>query len=197
MKRIVITGGPQSGKSTATRALKREFGNKILLIPESATILITKAFPKPGEDIPYSPEWQAAFTNAILPLQRERENAWELVAKDRGIKVVVCDRGIMDNAAYADGHIKDFLVNNNLVIEELYGRYDCVIHLESVAVCNPDLWGKAGNNIRYEDPDRARFLDQRIREAWKSHPTWHYIPGNAGIRAVVKQVKVIVKSYLD
>src|SRR5437879_4150288 len=100
MKKIVLTGGPCSGKSTVHRALREQFPAQVVLVPEAATLLLGGGFPVPGQHLPWSPEWQAVFQAAVLPLQHHLEDAYLLVAGSRGSKLVVCDRGVLDGAAY-------------------------------------------------------------------------------------------------
>jgi predicted ATPase len=101
MKRVVLTGGPCSGKTTVQRAVSEEFFDRVVLVTEAATLLLEGGFPVPGKQLPWSEEWQAAFQAAILPRQQSLEEAYGLVARDRGCRLIVCDRGILDGAAYA------------------------------------------------------------------------------------------------
>src|SRR4051812_35381169 len=103
MKRIVLTGGPCSGKTTVQRALSEEFHDEVVLVPEAATMLLDHGFPVPGKHLPWGQEWQATLQAAILPLQRALEDAYLLVAANRGSQLVVCDRGVLDGAAYTPG----------------------------------------------------------------------------------------------
>ncbi|MBI5044801.1 MAG: AAA family ATPase [Candidatus Levybacteria bacterium] len=197
MKKIVVTGGPCGGKSTTIEAAKAEFAGKILTIPEPATMLMSTGFPAPGRDLPYSEQWQHIFQSAISPLHFNIEAAFELVAGQTGAQIILCDRGILDGAAYFPGGLPAFLRKFGLDEQECYDRYDCVIHLESTATCSPSLFGKAGNATRYESLDEAIALEHRTREAWKGHPNWIFISGENGIKDVVAQVLSIVSEYID
>jgi hypothetical protein len=41
-------------------------------------------------------------------MQVQSELIYLKVAKDRGVKLVVCDRGLFDGAAYCNGSLKHF-----------------------------------------------------------------------------------------
>src|SRR5262245_42235435 len=101
MKRVVLTGGPCSGKTTVQKAVSEEFFDRVALAPEAATMLLAGGFPVPGQHLPWSEEWQTSFQAAILPLQQSLEEAYGLVARSLGRRLLVCDRGILDGAAYA------------------------------------------------------------------------------------------------
>ena len=142
MKTLVMTGGPCSGKTTVLAALREEFRDRIVLVPEVATVLLEGGFPIPGKHLEWSEEWQAAFQSAVLPLQTSMENAYRLVAGTD--KLVICDRGVLDGAAYTPGGVEEFCSRYGVDKEAALARYTAVIHLESLAVSEPSLYGKAG-----------------------------------------------------
>ncbi len=44
--RIVLTGGPGGGKTTAADLFRREIGDRVVIVPEAATILFQGGFPR-------------------------------------------------------------------------------------------------------------------------------------------------------
>ncbi len=44
--RVVLTGGPGGGKTTAGDILRREFGKAVAFVPEAATMLFSGGFPR-------------------------------------------------------------------------------------------------------------------------------------------------------
>ncbi len=45
--RVVLTGGPGGGKTTAADLLRREIGDRVIIVPEAATLLFSGGFPRP------------------------------------------------------------------------------------------------------------------------------------------------------
>ena len=65
MKRIVLTGGPCSGKSTVQKALRQEFLEQIVLVPEAATLLRRLGHAIVGHHV--DDDQLVALTAAITP----------------------------------------------------------------------------------------------------------------------------------
>ena len=196
MKKIVLTGGPCAGKSTALERLKKIFGERVMVVPEAATMLMAGGFPKPGRDLSWSPEWQRHLQNAVFPLQCTLEDACELAAREKGAEILICDRGLLDGAAYTPGGLPAFLETFGVDEGGAHGRYARVIHLESVAVCNPALYGNIGNEVRFETQEEAAALDAKTAATWQNHPNWQLVPGCCGIEVVLEAVIAAVAEEL-
>ena len=196
MKKIVLTGGPCSGKTTVLQALAEEFRGQIALVPEVATILLEGGFPLPGKDLEWSEDWQAAFQSAILPLQQSMEDAYILKAKVNDCKLAVCDRGVLDGAAYTPGGVDEFCRRYGVNAEEATSRYAAVIHLESLATADPEKYGKGNNESRFEPLERAQELEMATRAAWQSHTRQIVIDGRRGIEGKISEVIGIVRFLL-
>ncbi|MCB0954305.1 MAG: AAA family ATPase, partial [Microthrixaceae bacterium] len=50
VSRIVLTGGPGGGKTTAADLFRREIGDSVVVVPESATTLFAGGFPRVRHD---------------------------------------------------------------------------------------------------------------------------------------------------
>ena len=97
--KIVITGGPCAGKTTAMSWIQNAFterGYHVIFVPECATELIKAGIS--GTTCKTVIEFQ----KALMQLQLQREAIYEQAAQ--GINcdkvLLVCDRGIMDSKAY-------------------------------------------------------------------------------------------------
>jgi len=196
MKKIVLTGGPCAGKTTTLSALRQKFGSRLYFVPEAATMLLSAGFPMPGRDVAFSPEWQQLFQGAIAELQPRLEAACALAALESGAELLVCDRGLLDGAAYTPGGLPVLAKLHGVDVTAALGDYDRVLHLESVASCQPSLYGKAGNESRMEDLATAQQLEQRTREAWSGHRAWTFISGREGIESVKRRVIEAVAAEL-
>jgi predicted ATPase len=196
MRKIVLTGGPCSGKSSVQRALRAEFGADLVLVPEAATLLLEGGFPVPGTHLPWSPEWQAVFQAAVLPLQRSLEEACLLAARSRGSRLIVCDRGMLDGAAYTPGGVEEFCRRFGLDAAEALARYEAVVHLESLATADPPRYGPTGNATRFEPLEEAVRLEMATRAAWAAHPRRLFLDGGRGIEGKVAAVVGFLRDLL-
>lgn len=197
--KIVLTGGPCAGKTTVLEAIRASFGSRVLIMPEVPTILMANGYPRPGIDIANSDAWFSSFQEVVLPFQRNMEDQYLIMAKEKGINLVLFDRGLIDGAAYMPGGKQAYLKKFNLSEAEVFKRYDQIIHLESVAVCQPELWEslKDTNPNRYEQTlELAQERDHKLKDVWRKHPNWHQIDGQAGIEGVVHSVLALIKPHL-
>ena len=169
MKKIVLTGGPCSGKTTVLGAIKEEFGDKVILVPEVATVILGGGFPIPGKDLEWSNQWQEYLQAAVLPLQKSFEKAYELKAENNGSKIMICDRGILDGAIYTKGGIASFCEKYDVNEQEALDEYDAIIHLVSLAVISPEKYGKTNNDQRFENIDVAKKLEKAAIAVWEKH----------------------------
>lgn len=178
LRRVVITGGPCGGKTLCSAAVKQALGDDAILVPEASTLVMGSGFPPPvpGAGIADLEAWRKSFQGAILSTQQHLEETWGHLARQAGKRVMLCDRGFLDGAAYWPGGRDAYLDHFSLRLAPTLSRYDMVFHLESVAVSKPDLYGTSNNLTRFEDAAGAKAVDGRIREAWHGHPTHIHIP---------------------
>src|SRR6476661_7188866 len=101
--RIVLSGGPGGGKTTAADLFRRELGDAVVVVPESATILFAGGFPRVREV-----DARRAVQSAIFHVQRNLEDVQSARFPER---VLLCDRGTIDGAAYWPNGDKDFFAS--------------------------------------------------------------------------------------
>jgi len=165
--RIVLTGGPGGGKTTAADLFRREIGDRVVIVPETATMLFTGGFPRLG-----GPAARRATQSAIFHAQRAIEEIQGALYPGR---ILLCDRGTIDGAAYwPEGSPKNFFETMETSLEAELERYDAVLFFESAAV--GDIRIEGGNPSRVEDNAEARRLDGRLRDLWSQHPAYRFIP---------------------
>jgi predicted ATPase len=191
-----LTGGPCSGKTTVQQALREEFHESVLLVPEVATLLLEGGFPNPGRHLPWTQQWQDLFQAAVLPLQRSIEESYALLAGHQGAHLLVCDRGLLDGASYIEGGVEAFCELHDLDRQEALGRYEAVLHLESLATAAPEHYGKENNACRFEPLEQAQKLEFATRRAWEGHPRHVVIAGRAGFRSKIDEVIEFVRALL-
>ena len=176
MKKIVLTGGPCAGKTTALVKVIEHFtslGFKVFTIPEVPTI-----FSQAGMN--YLTENKALFyegEKATLEMQLDFEDKFMRMAEQcTDPTIIVCDRGTMDISAYMSPDMWDqILAAVGTSSNELRQRYDAVLHLVSAADGAEQFYTTANNAQRYEQNDEeglriARELDKRVIKAWSGHP---------------------------
>lgn len=166
--RIVLTGGPGGGKTTAADLFRREIGERVVLVPEAATILFQGGFPRSRE-----PRAQRFAQTAIFQVQRDLEEVQASLYPGRAL---LCDRGTVDGAAYWPGEAHDYFDAVGTTFDAELGRYDAVIFFESAAVGGASIEG--GNPMRNESVQEAIVLDGKLRALWSRHPRFVLVPHN-------------------
>ncbi|HYP76769.1 MAG TPA: AAA family ATPase [Polyangiaceae bacterium] len=164
--RIAMTGGPGGGKTTAADLFRRELGDRVVIVPESATILFGGGFPRPVQV-----DARRCAQTAIFHVQRNLEDVQAALYPDR---ILLCDRGTIDGAAYwPDGNEQYFQAMGTSLQVEL-ARYDAVVFFETAAVAGLSIEG--GNPVRQESLEQARLLDANLRALWSHHRRFVFVP---------------------
>jgi predicted ATPase len=173
--RVVLTGGPGGGKTTAADLYRREIGDEVVIVPEAATILYLGGFPRGGEV-----GVRKATQRAIYQVQRNLEDAQAAHYKSR---VLLCDRGTVDGAVYWPGDSQDFFSQIGSSLEQELARYDAVIFFETAAVGGISIEG--GNPARIETLEQSLELDKKLRALWSQHPHFIFVPHD---RSFIKKI---------
>lgn len=175
--RIVLTGGPGGGKTTAADLFRREIGERVVIVPEAATILFQGGFPRSRE-----PHASRFAQTTIFHVQRNLEDVQAALYPGR---TLLCDRGTVDGAAYWPSTPHDYFNAVGTTLETELRRYDAVIFFETAAVGGASIEG--GNPIRNESLDEAVKLDGRLRALWARHPRFILVPNN---RSFFKKISI-------
>ena len=185
IKRIVLTGGPCAGKTTALVRVIEHFSNlgyKVFTIPEVPTM-----FTQAGMDyLTQNPDFFYEGEKATLETQLALEDKFMRMAETiDGPCVVVCDRGTMDISAYMKPEMWEKITKDvGTSTQELRdNRYDAVLHLVSAADGAEQFYTTSNNASRNEAADEkglqiARMLDKRVIEAWTGHAHLRVINNN-------------------
>ena len=194
--KIVITGGPCAGKSTAMSWIQNAFtqmGYTVLFVPETATELIT------GGAAPWNCTSNVEYQKCQMKLQMEKERVFAQAAgcmkNDRVL--IVCDRGTIDNKAYmTDAEFAEVLqsVGSNEV--EMRDHYDAVFHLVTAANGAADFYTTANNSARTETVEQACALDNALITAWTGHPHFRVIDNATGFQDKMKRLIAEIASFL-
>ena len=194
--KIVITGGPCAGKSTAMSWVQNAFtqmGYTVLFVPETATELIT------GGVAPWTCGTNVGFQKCLLQLQLDKEKVFEQAAKTMDVSkvLIVCDRGALDNRAYMDNvefaQALEYLGTNEI---ELRDNYDAVFHLVTAAKGAEEFYTTANNSARTETVDEASALDDKLISAWTGHPHLRVIDNSSNFEDKMKRLIAEISSFL-
>lgn len=169
IKRICLTGGPCSGKTTFTSRAKEIFserGYRVIIENECATDLISGGI-SPATIGMYE------FQKYVIALQLMKEDLCVKAAQEmQGDKfLVIMDRGLFDDLSYVgEENFKKILSDFDVKMEDINKRYDMVLHLVSSAKGKEEAYSNANNAARYESVDEAKKMDDLTMKAWDSHP---------------------------
>ena len=202
IKRIVLTGGPCAGKTTALVRITEYFSNrgyKVFTIPEVPTLysLGGWSYLTPNKDLYYEGE------RAILETQMALEDSFTRLAETCQKPVlIVCDRGTLDISAYISPEMwEDITHKAGTDTNALRARYDAVLHMVSAADGAEQYYTTATNAARYEQMNEeglriARELDKKVIKAWTGHPHLRVINNNddfnAKLNRVLKEIAQVV-----
>lgn len=197
IKTFVLTGGPQSGKTSVMRALDDHFGDSLVCIPEVATPLIRELWPEIQPAAPSHELWVDTLQRGIFHTQLGLEEIAQACANSENRALIGQDRGAFDGAAYLRISPRELAERFGESYSSLMGRYDLVIHLETQARIQPTSFGANTNTARFEHVNDAIGLDERLWQAWADHP--HHVRVGATSDFAAKQSEVIghVTSLLD
>ncbi|MCR4920022.1 MAG: AAA family ATPase [Prevotella sp.] len=203
IKKIVLTGGPCAGKTTALVRVIEHFsslGFKVFTIPEVPTL-----FTQAGMN--YLTKNRAFFyegEKATLYIQMALEDRFVRMAEQCTEQpcVIVCDRGAMDISAYMEPDMWEQITRSlGTSTPELRQRYDAVLHLVSAADGAEQYYTTANNAQRLEQMNEeglrtARMLDKRVIHAWKGHPHLRVINNHDDFERKMKRVVKEISNVL-
>lgn len=173
--KIVLTGGPCAGKTTALTWVNNYFskrGYTVLVVPETATELISNGV------APWTCNTNYDYQTFQVKLQKEKEDIFEDAARTmKNNKIlIVCDRGVLDNKAYmTDIEFKKILKDLNTTLIRERDSYDAVFHLVTAAKGKENIYTCTNNVARTESIAEARELDDKIISSWTGHPHFRII----------------------
>ena len=195
IKRIVLTGGPCAGKTTALVRVIEHFsshGYKVFTIPEVPT-MFTQAgmnYLTDNKDFFYEGE------KATLEIQLALEDKFYRMAQACNTPaVIVCDRGAMDISAYMTPELWSKITGElGVTTHQLRDeRYDAVLHLVSAADGAEQFYTTSNNAQRLEKADEqglaiARQLDKKVIAAWTRHAHLRVINNHEDFDAKLNRV---------
>ena len=184
--RVVLTGGPGGGKTTAADLFRRELGPRVVVVPEAATIMFGGGFPRSSDA-----DARRAAQRAIFHVQRNLEDVQSSLYSDR---FLLCDRGTIDGGAYWPGP-GDFFTAMGTSLRAELERYDAVVFFETAAAGGLGIEG--GNRIRTESAEESLALDAALRELYGQHPRFFLVPHHDSFFAKISMGLAILQSIIS
>ena len=194
--KIVITGGPCAGKTTALSWIMNSFTEKgyvVLIVPETATELIN------GGVAPWTCKTNADYQFCQMRLQLEKEKVFEQAARvmKKDKVLIVCDRGALDNKVYMDDEtFEEVLRSVNVNEVELRDSYDAIFHLVTAAKGAEEFYTLANNKARTEGIEEAAAMDDKFIAAWTGHPHLRVIDNSTDFTDKMKRLIAEIASFL-
>lgn len=196
ISKIVITGGPCAGKTTAMNWIQSNFtkmGYTVLFVPETATELIT------GGVAPWTCGSNLDYQKCQMKLQMEKEKIFAQGAATMPAEkvLIVCDRGALDNKAYmSDLDFACVLESLGINEVELRDNYDAVFHLVTAAKGAEKFYTTANNSARTETVEQAAALDDKLIAAWTGHPHLRVIDNATDFEDKLKRLVAEISGFL-
>ena len=196
INKIVLTGGPCAGKTTALTWINNYFskrGYTVLNVSETATELITNGV------APWTCGTNYDYQTFQIRLQKIKEQIFDEAAKTmKNDKIlIVCDRGILDNKAYMkDVEFKRILKELGTNETKERDSYDAVFHLVSAAKGKEEVYTLANNVARTESIEEAQKLDDKIISAWTGHPHFRIIDNSTEFEEKLERLLKEIASFL-
>ena len=197
IKKIVLTGGPCAGKTTALVKVIEHFssrGYKVFTIPEVPTIFL-----QAGMDyLTKNQDWFYEGEKSTLEIQLAFEDDFTRMAQTiNGPVVIICDRGALDISANLPTEMWEKITGLcNVTTQQLRDRYDAVLHLVSAADGAEQYYNTTSNEVRTEGIEKARLLDRKVIQAWTGHPHLRVINNHDNfdtkINRVLKEISAVL-----
>lgn len=189
VKRIVLTGGPCGGKTTALAKIREKLeslGYNVLIVPEIATIVI----PNAALDMQNLTEMQVfQFQREMLSLQDAFEASFLRLSTMMKPSVIIHDRGLMDPCAFLSPEMWQALLNTRAGgVQAHRDMYDAVIHIRTAAHGAEKFYTLDNNAARTETPEQARAIDDRILKAWTGTPHLRVVDNDSNFDDKVQRI---------
>lgn len=195
--KIVLTGGPCAGKTTALDFLKQKLENlkiKVYVLEEVASKLMNESITPEKIGI-------YEFHKKLFETQLAEEEYIEKAAKSDDAKkaVILLDRGLLDSKAYVtDDEFTRYISLYNKNEELLRNSYDAVFHLRSAAISDEKIYkdNYNSNSIRKENTALAKKLDEQLLSIWTGTPHLRVIPNETSFAKKLDNLLKEVMGFL-
>lgn len=195
IKKIVITGGSDAGKTTAMNWIQNNFekkGYKVIFIDSAAKEFINDGVLK-GEL-----KSTLKYQSIVIDMQIAKEKIYEEAAKQLPFEkiLLVCKRGTIDAKAYMSNRDFEYMLKErNLNEVELRDAYDAVFHLVTSA-SGAEEYFLIDDPLRDNLIEEAKRIDDQIINAWTGHKYFRVIDNRSTFQNKMKQLIKEISLFL-
>ena len=156
IKKVVLTGGPSSGKTTVLNSIVKEFNKhfvKVIVVPETATELITAGVRMFGEDKIDALDFQELVIRTMIFKEDNYYKAAEMELHEAAKLLKTTPAGILEKINALQAELKTVLSENEslkskLAKDALGDVMDQVCEIEGVKFLPAKLEGVDMNGLR-------------------------------------------------
>lgn len=193
--KIVLTGGPCAGKTSALSYLQSELeksGETVLVMPECATALMNDG---------KTPENMGSYEFHSLLFETQLNNENKLIEKAESLNksrvVLIFDRGLLDNRAYVTAdYFNIYSGKYKLNEDKIRNRYDAVFHMVTAADGAAGYYNSRNNSVRCENIEQAKQLDSELISLWTGTTHLRIIDNSTGFQEKLSRLLEEVKGFL-
>ncbi len=164
MYKVVLTGGPSSGKSTICKKLKAIYSTKIHVCPEAAEMIFRGGFPRLEDAIGLTERQYAIFH-----VQMALTNMAEVLNPQA--EILLFDRGLLDGLCYWPNSWDNFADKMRIHIPTTRDEYQLILQL---GVAHQEDYQNTA--FRPEDQQTSLDMEEKLKTIWQEHPNYHFIP---------------------
>lgn len=193
--KIVLTGGPCGGKTTALNFLKKrlnDYGLRVITLEETATkLMISDKTPQNMGNY--------EFHKLLFETQLKDETKLFNIAKsyDDEKVILLLDRGLLDNKAFVTQEEFDCYSGLNGLNEDyIRNSYDAVFHLVSSANGAVSSYNLTNNSVRTESIEQAVANDEEILSIWTGTPHLRVIDNSTNFEEKLNRLLAEITAFI-
>jgi predicted ATPase len=182
MKRVVLTGGPGSGKTAVSNAIAQGDPKRFVVVPEAATQVYSNAHTR----------WDLVDTAGRRDLQRQiyrlQRSQEERLAAQHPDQILILDRGTIDGAAYWPDGPEAYWADLGTSLAAEIARYSHVIWMQTAAAIGI-YDGSDSNACRFEDAAAAVASGETLARLWSGHPRFQKVGAYPSLADRIDEVR--------
>lgn len=199
-KRIVLTGGPGSGKTTVLNSIVNMYtslGVKVVVVSETATEIINSGIKPFGDDKIEMLDFQKLVLSLQLSKEKIYDEAIRMYQKVHPNEdiLIIYDRGSIDNKAYITDEEFDAVMQSvcDADYSTILNKYDLIIDL----VGSKKFYTLENNKARSESADVALTLGEKTLKSWVGHPKVKIVGPKENMNDKVSEVVSYINELLS